>query len=250
MNAMDVACDFDFTQLKESQWAELCRLYGFILEGNKARIEFESDYGVIESEIGNLRVLLLAIADRQAVHCYEIRSFSDIRNIVTTVDGNQTTPFVGLDVEQILHVDNIKYENLFQQLETIPLSESHVKGITHLFYKMLFAYDRSGDKRIDILAAAIKLAEWLEEHDLYSDHVYKSLNKMEAIKRSGKLNEQDNEVLFGIAERTELASIYRSLAYLLLGEQKSAERIFKQVPVNIQNAVREYPIFRFWAAEK
>lgn len=246
MTAMDVACDFDFAQLKEEQWDGLCRLYGFIVEGNKARIESLSAYGVIEPELGNLRILLFAIADKQAEHCYEIRSFSDTRNIVLSPEGDQTTPFVGLSVEQIMHVDNIKYENLFLQLETIPLSAPHVKGVTHLFYKMLLAYDRSGDKRTDILKSAIQLAEWLEAHDQYSDRAYKTLNKLEAIKRSRPLNEQESEELFSITENAELPPIYRSLAYVLLGEQKSAERIFKQVPVNIQETVREYPIFRFW----
>lgn len=246
MNAMDVSRDFDLAQVKEEQWAELCRLYGFIIEGNKARIEFRSDYGVIAPEIGNLRLLLFAIADKQNEHCYEIRSFSDMRNIVMTEDGHQTTPFVGLSVEQIMHVDNIKYENLFPQLETIPLSESHVKGVTHLFYKLLLAYDKSGDERTDILTHAVNLAEWLEKHDLTSDQIYKTLNKLEALKRSRQLTEQENEELFAIAEHAELPSIYRSLAYVLLGEQRSAERFFKKEPKNIQDAVREYPIFRFW----
>lgn len=246
MNAMDVSRDFDLAQVKEEQWAELCRLYGFIIEGNKARIEFESDYGVIAPEIGNLKILLFAIADKQNEHCYQIRSFSDIRNIVTSEDGCLTSPFVGLDEEQILHVDNIKYENFFQQLETIPLSESHVKAVTQLLHKMLLAYDKSEDKRSDILSYAINLSDWLEEHDQYSDQVYKTLNKLEAYKRSRELNEQENEELFGIAEQTELPPIYRSLAYALLGEQRSADRFFKKVPVEIQKNVREYPIFRFW----
>lgn len=246
MNAMDVSRDFDLAQVKENQWAELCRLYGFIIEGNKARIEFQSDYGIIEPEIGNLKILLFAIADKQNEHCYEIRSFSDTRNIITVEDGHQTSPFVGLSVEQILHVDNLKYENFFQQMETIPLSERFVKGVTHLFYKLLLAYDKSGDKRTDILTHAATLAEWLEKHDQYSDQVYKTLNKLEALKRSRQLTEQENEELFAIAEQGELPPIYQSLAYMLLGEQKSAERFFKQVPANIQSAVREYPIFRFW----
>lgn len=246
MMALDVTRDLDLAELRDEQHEGLSRLYGFIIEGNKARIEFRSDFCVINPEIGNLKILLFAISDKQNENCYEIRSFSDIRNILMTKDGHQTTPFVDLSVEQIMHVDNIKYENLFIQLETIPLSATHVKGVTHLFYKMLLAYDRRGDERPDILNSAIQLAEWLEAHDQYSDRVYKTLNKMEAIKRSRKLNEQDNEELFDIAENTELPPIYRSLAYVLLGEQKSAERFFKQVPENIQSAVREYPIFRFW----
>ena len=246
MKAMDVSRDFNLAQVKENQWAELCRLYGFIIEGNKARIEFQSDYGIIEPEIGNLKILLFAIADKQNEHCYEIRSFSDTRNIVTDEDGHQTSPFVGLSVEQILHIDNIKYENFFQQLEIIPLSERFVKEVTHLFYKLLLAYDKSGDKRTDILTHAVNLAEWLEKHDQTSDQIYKTLNKLEALKRSRQLTEQENEELFAIAEHAELPPIYRSLAYVLLGEQKSAERFFKQEPADIQSAVREYPIFRFW----
>ncbi len=246
MSTMDVSRDFDLAQVKENQWAGLCRLYGFIIEENKARIEFQSDYGIIEPEIGNLKILLFAIADKQNEHCYEIRSFSDTRNIVTDEDGHQTSPFVGLSVEQILHIDNIKYENFFQQLEIIPLSERFVKEVTHLFYKLLLAYDKSGDKRTDILTHAVNLAEWLEKHDQTSDQIYKTLNKLEALKRSRQLTEQENEELFSIAEHTELPPIYRSLAYMLLGEQKSAERFFKQEPADIQSAVREYPIFRFW----
>ena len=246
MMALNVTRDLDFDELKEEQYEGLSRLYGFIIEGNRARVEFQSDYGIIEPVIGNLKILLFAISNKQNEHCYEIRSFSDIRNIVTTEDGNQTTPFVGLREEQIMNVDNINYENFFHQLENIPLSESHIKGVTHLFFRMLLAYDKSGDKRPDILNSAIQLAEWLEAHDQYSDQVYKTLNKMEAIKRSRKLNEQENDDLFVIAEKPELPPIYRSLAYVLLGEQRSAERFFKQVPADIQKIVREYPIFRFW----
>lgn len=246
MIALDVTRDLDFDELREEQYEGLSRLYGFIIEGNKARIEFQSDYGIIEPVIGNLKILLFTISNKQNEHCYEIRSFSDIRNIVMTEDGHQTTPFVGLSVEQIMHVDNLNYENFFQQLKTIPLSKSHVKEVTHLFYKLLLAYDKGGDKRSDILKHAIDLAEWLEKYDTYSDQIYKDLNKLEAIKRSRLLNEQENEELFSITENAELPPLYRSLAYVLLGEQKSAERLFKQVPVNIQDAVRAYPIFRFW----
>lgn len=246
MMALDVTRDLDLSELRDEQHERLFRLYGFIIEGNKARIEFRSDFCVINSEIGNLKILLFAISDKQNENCYEIRSFSDIRNIAMTEDGHQTTPFVGLSVEEIMHVDNLNYENFFQQLKTIPLSKSHVKEITHLFYKLLLAYDKGGDKRSDILKHAIDLAEWLEKYDTYSDQIYKALNKLEAIKRSRLLNEQENEELFSITENAELPPIYRSLAYVLLGEQKSAERIFKQVPANIQETVREYPIFRFW----
>lgn len=246
MVALDVTRDLDFSELKEEQYEGLSQLYGFIIEGNRARVEFQSDYGIIEPVIGNLKILLFAISNKQNEHCYEIRSFSDIRNIVTTEDGNQTTPFVGLREEQIMNVDNINYENFFHQLENIPLSKSHVKEVTHLFYKLLQAYDKGGDKRSDILKHAIDLAEWLEKYDTYSDQIYKALNKLEAIKRSRELNEQENDELFGIAEHSELPPIYRSLAYVLLGERKSAERFFKQVPADIQKSVREYPIFRFW----
>lgn len=249
LKAVDVTREFDLSLLKEEQMEGLCRLYGFIIEGNKARLEILSEYGIIEPEIGNLKILLFAIADKQAEHCYEIRSFSDTRNIVMTNDGNQTTPFVGLSVEQILHVDNIEYKNFFQQLETIPLSESHVKEVTHFFYKLLLSYDKSGDKRSDILTHAITLAEWLEKHDRYSERIYKTLNKLGAYKRARQLSEQENEDLFSIAEHTELPAIYRSLAYVLLGEQKSAARFFKQVPADIQSAVRKHPIFRFWKEE-
>lgn len=246
MMALDVTQDLDFSELRDDQHEGLSRLYGFIIEKNRAKVEFQSDYGIIEPVIGNLKILLFAISNKQNEHCYEIRSFSDIRNIVTTEDGNQTTPFISLSVEQILHANNIKYENFFQQLETIPLSESHVKGVTQLLHKMLLAYDKSEDKRSDILSYALILSEWLEEHDRYSDHIYKTLNKMEAIKRSRELNEQENEELFGIAEQAELLPIYRSLAYALLGEQRSADRFFKKVPADIQKSVQEYPIFRFW----
>ena len=244
--ALDVTRDLDLAELRDEQHEGLSRLYGFIIEGNKARIEFQSDYGIIEPVIGNLKILLFTISNKQNEHCYEIRSFSDIRNIVMTEDGHQTTPFVSLSVEQILHVDNIKYENFFQQLEIIHLSESHVKNVTRLLHKMLLAYDKSGDKRSDILTHAISLAEWLKKRDVYSNLAYITLNRMEAIKRSRELNEQENDELFGIAEHSELLPIYRSLAYVLLGERKSAERFFKQVPADIQKSVQEYPIFRFW----
>lgn len=249
MRAMDVTRDFDLTKLKDEEWERLCQLYGSIIKGDKVKIEIETSYCVIELALGNLKILLFAIADKQTRYCYEMRSFSNTDNIVTREDGHQTTPFVDLGEEQILHVDNIRYENLFMQLKNIPLSRCYIKEITCLLFKMLIAYDKSEVKSLDILNHAINLAEWLEEHDPYSDRVYRRLNKMDAIKRSRQLNESENEELFSFAENTELPAIYRSFSYFLLGEEKSAERFLRQVHNNVTSAEQSYPIFRLWQGD-
>ena len=245
MNAIDVTRDLDLSQVKDEQRKGLQKLYSFIVDGKKARIEFQADYDILELEIGNLKILLFVVADKRAKQCYEIRNFNNIHNVVTTNDGFQTSPYVCLSEEQLMRADNIKYENFFRQLETLPLSERHVKAVTLLLYKMLHAYDKSGDIRSDILSAAIRIAEWLETHDQYSDLI-KTINKMEAIKRSRSLNEQENDVLFAIAENTKLEPVYRSFAYLLLDEYKSAIRFFEQIPHEKQEELKQYPISRFW----
>lgn len=250
VEVLDVREEPNIEELRKEDILNLIDLTQVLISGSTIKMDCASRFVVNNYEIAGLNVLVFAELVEGPEGGYRLKNFNDVPNVMTMVDEDGirclTSIYAILNEDDFLHVSNINFDKMLHQLQSIPISKGHSQVLSRLVVHMLLAYDKSGDKRKDILNAVIKLAEWLEEHDQYSDQVYKTLNKLEAYKRSRELNEQENEELFGIAEQTELPPIYRSLAYVLLGEQRSAERFFKQVPADIQKIVREYPIFRFW----
>ena len=249
MLGVDGKLDLNCEAMTDEMWAELTKIAEFMMSERRVVIEENLSFALICSDIANLRILLVAIPE-EGEKVYRVRKYGEVKNGIRMVDDRgevvETTEFVYLQESHILNASNINYDALFVQLDAIPLSSVHLYLLTQLMMRMLLAYDKSNDERKDILNAALRLSEWLAEHDSLADASFKILNRFDALKRIHVLSDSEKEELYGIVENPRLAPLYRASAYLLLDNQGGAERMYKQLTEAEKSELRRRPVFRFW----
>lgn len=249
MLGVDGKLDLNCEAMTDEMWAELTKIAEFMMSERRVVIEENLSFALICSNIANLCILLVAIPE-EGEKVYRVRKYGEVKNGIRMVDDRgevvETTEFVYLQESHILNASNINYDALFVQLDAIPLSSVHLYLLTQLMMRMLLAYDKSNDERKDILNAALRLSEWLAEHDSLADAPFKILNRFDALKRIQVLSDSEKEELYGIVENPRLAPLYRASAYLLLDNQGGAERMYKQLTEAEKSELRRRPVFRFW----
>ena len=249
MLGVDGKVDLNCEAMTDENWAELAKLAEFVMPESRVVIEENLSFALICSDIANLCILLVAIPE-EGEKVYRVRKYGEVKNGIRMVDDRgevvETTEFVYLQERYILNASNINYDALFVQLDAIPLSSVHLYLLTQLMMRMLLAYDKSNDERKDILHAAVRLSEWLVEHDSQADAPFKILNGLDAIKRTRSLFDSEKEALYGIVENPQLSPLYRAAAYLLLDNQGGAERMYKQLTEEEKSELSRRPVFRFW----
>lgn len=249
IEVLDVRDEPNIEDVNENDIQNLTRLTGFIADGNLAKTDYKTQFVVNNYEIAGLNVLVFAEYVEGTEGGYRMKNFNDVSNIVTmkVEDGTryQTSIYAILTEEDFLKVSNINFKKMLNNLQTIPMSEGHSQVLTRLVAHMLLAYDKSGDKRTDILNTAIKLAEWQEKNDTQTSQTYLRLNKYEAIKRSRALNNDEENDLLEIAEDAEQHLMLRATAHLLLGQIKSADYCFSQLSPDEKQIFITYPVWRF-----
>ena len=122
-----------------------------------------------------------------------------------------------------------------------------------MLLKLLLAYDKSEDKRKDILDAAYGFAEWLYNINICEETLELSsrkLNFYQVLKRQGSLAKEQKEELFNIADNQQQNKMIRVGAYLLLDNQLAAERLFDELDTDVKQEFQMFPIFRFWVEDK
>ena len=122
-----------------------------------------------------------------------------------------------------------------------------------MLLKLLLAYDKSEDKRKDILDAAYSFAEWLCNTNICEETlelISRKLNFYQVLKRQGSLAKEQKEDLFNIADNQQQNKMIRVGAYLLLDNQLAAERLFDELDTDVKQEFQMFPIFRFWVEDK
>ncbi len=114
---------------------------------------------------------------------------------------------------------------------------------------LLSAYDKSQDKRTDLLQCAYNLASWLIDLDL-PDSVLsmpiRKINYWQTLKRMGKLTDEELKEVFQTADDALQEEVTRVGAYLVLENQIAAEPHFDRISEDQKCLLRDFPIYRFW----
>lgn len=123
------------------------------------------------------------------------------------------------------------------------------KRANWVLLKLLLAYDKSEDKRKDILDTAYNIAEWLYkihvEEELLEFNI-RRLNFYQVLNRRRNLTKECKKELFCMADNLQEQKTIRIGAYLLLDNQIAAETLFDELNEDMKNEFSTYPIFRFW----
>lgn len=160
----------------------------------------------------------------------------------------ETSKYDILDVDDFLAIRNIDYNNLLKSYQEIPEGKIYERA-NWVLLKLLLAYDKSEDKRKDILDTAYNIAEWLYkihvEEELLEFNI-RRLNFYQVLKRRRNLTKECKKELFCMADNLQEQRTIRIGAYLLLDNQIAAETLFDELNEDMKNEFSTYPIFRFW----
>ncbi|MDO5479797.1 MAG: hypothetical protein Q4G23_11620, partial [Clostridia bacterium] len=159
--------------------------------------------------------------------------------------------YMNLTADNFLELGNVDYEDIIDSFRCYIDEPYCTEDATQLLLQIIHAYDKSQDKRKDILEKAENMANWLlKEENPYSDSTVMKLNFMQIQKRKRGFTEDEKVELVSIAEGygsvDEKQAVYHKIgANLLLDNQMSAEFYFKKLSDEEKNQFRQYPIWRF-----
>ena len=157
-----------------------------------------------------------------------------------------------MTADNFLEIGNVDYDEIldsFRQYsdETYCFEEANL-----LLLEMILAYDKSDDKRTDIINHAGEFAAMLLADIAKSgDENIAKLNFLQIEKRKHSLTDDQQNTLVAMAEGTMLDDkkqeyTIRMGANLLLNNQHSAEYYYKMLDRETQEQFKRYPIWRFW----
>lgn len=208
---------------------------------------------VLLMTIANLKFALLFVKGENEGE-YSIFDFfkSELSIAYKNADGEMipTSQYSILHAKDLLEIQNIRPELFLPSFQKVEAIDKYTSANWFLL-ELLEAYDKSNDKRQELLKAVDELSKWLyETPEEYLDLYIRRLNLYQVLKRERTLNINEVAELWSIAEDDSATDEYRLGAYLLLDQQVPAKRHFEKLSEEAQNAFRTYPIFRYYNAEK
>lgn len=249
LDALDVTEELDCEKLTQKDEESLQVLKMAIIDKQPIPL---TDTGYIMGfyNVGNLKILICTIKDKENDSLFRVCSFNDCPLEVKAHKGDSAeyplSHYVLLKQDAFLKSSNINYEKMIASLKSIPFSEIYAERVVLLLLEMLKAYDESNGKRKDILATAIDVAKWMKENDPFSQKEILVLNYLQSLKRQRTLQKDEISDLIRIVERKDVSEEIYTAVYLLLDNHNAAEIHYKLMDTETQNIFKEYPIFRFW----
>ena len=154
--------------------------------------------------------------------------------------------------ENFLELGNVNYSTIIESFAQYIEEPFCLETANQILLEMLLAYDKSQDKRNDILDYALKLSEWILENTVSESELYiRKLNYFQVIKRKYPLTDIQTQELLELTENISIEDKNQELQLkiginLLLDNQSMAEFYYKKLSKDIQKWFQEFPIFRFW----
>lgn len=162
-------------------------------------------------------------------------------------EAADTSYHILLKKDSMLRCCNINFSQLVEKIKAYPITEELSGSLVWLLLEMLCAYDESGDKRDDILDAAIEFATWLKNTDKFTPQDLLDLNYCQTVARSKNLSDNDIKTLHSIIEANPIRKDVYVGTYLLLGDYVSAKKHYEDMEDGERKVFDDYPISRFWS---
>lgn len=181
---------------------------------------------------------------------YFLSNFNDLKGELqveeTSGEKYPISVYMLMSREHIERCENIDFDCLLEQVKRLDNLERLSPKINELLLNLLSVYDKSGDKRIELLDVALNLSEWILKNDKFISSEISNLNYLQTIKRKRALEQDEKQQLSKMGLRQDLSHEYHMAIHLLLDEQVSAECHFSCLNEEMQRVYRDMPIFRFW----
>lgn len=200
-------------------------------------------------KIGNLAIWIWAT--RQADGMYRIDNFFNHHQVamfrhddVGLKNPIPSSQFLAFDKQSLLHISNMNYERVYQDISQTELSLEYCSKVNFLILDMISAYDeqKQGDKKL--LELAEKICDWLISVDSKIDDEVLLLNKYQIVKRKRALSPSEMIEIARLADDKNAPTI-KCGAYLLLDAAELAQKDFDKLTVAEQIEFLTYPICYF-----
>jgi hypothetical protein len=164
-------------------------------------------------------------------------------------DGGRliASPYSALFKEDYLKISNINYEKMLLSYQEFADENTKIFSFANNdLLKMLSAYDEKPNSKL--LEAAKEIAYWIltneRNHDVEGNIL--TLNYLQIIKRERSLDTNEVAQLCEITESPKASEQEKIGAYLLLGNQVSAEVHFERLSDDDKRTFKDFPIYKFW----
>lgn len=256
VKALDIlGCEEDicFDELDEKDWDSLNILvdafvYGKNIGGIK---KLENPFSNVY--VGKLKFYLY-FEEIKSTNEYKVYNFFN-KNLEVTIhyqdrkkEAFDISQFIILTKNDFLTASNIDFDKVVLDFKNVKHNNRTFSTANYYLLELLAAADIAEGKRKDkILEACEDFALWIKEapDDELEDEI-KTINLLQVYKRQRDLTDDEKDELYDIVENNSNNNQYMVGAYLLLGQQRQAERFFNKMSKDERNNFKEYPIYHFW----
>lgn len=254
LSNMHVVEDLDFSDIKPSESRDLQMLERCILDGKPvSNITICKDVPICtDLHIANLTLRLIISPSRTEAGKFDICDFFAPNHWVIVYtpmdsDENLIMPRGGLlKEEDFLKLSNIDFDYIAKEYEELAPHNSQIYLMANETLNMLLtAYDKKA--RVVFLETANRISRlMLKGETPWFTEAGKLLDIYQIIRRQRKFTEDEENILYEIAEKDSSSSFDKLGAYLLLGENKIAKRLYKTLASEDQAIFNGSPLHRFW----
>lgn len=244
LDSMNVKKDLKIQDCTEQDLNNLNLLIGTIGDHKLARGNPNAPAQVQKLTIANLTLCIVYLENQKGG--YNVWDYFGHHFCVSWRDDDterRISQFSTMTADDFLTFDNLNLDTIIEDYKMIEPDEWLLELANGTMLEMLKAYDKKPST--DLLRAAEKLIDWMQEYpELLNDHV-NTINKMQIALRERKLTFNEKTELHSVVA-TATDDFFKIGALLLLDEQEEAAAMFEKLTPQQMDKFKEFPIFKFY----
>lgn len=254
---LKISSDFDLSSMNKMDKVNAGRLIEGLINGNVVKgLNPETPYVAKIDFVGRKIALIFKPGEEPGSFYLDDFFTSKQFYVYHMLDNGEQAPtsrFVRLFAEDFLQIANIDYDAICQSFLDYAEEEYCFAEANNLLLQMLLAYDCSHDQRTDLLDKAKMFVDTVLRKTASSeeDNRILLLNDLQIEKRQHSLSQDQMKQLVRLSEETTFQDKQTEYTTkvginLLLDNQVAAHYYFNLLNSEDQEAMRKFPVFRFW----
>lgn len=244
LDSMNVKKDLKLSKCTSDDIDNLMRIVNSIGDHRIIRGEIDEKNPGQKIKIANLTVAVVYIKANGGYRIYDFfGNRFDVKWAPEGMEPVEVSQFMMMRPDDYLTLDNLDLEKVVENFKIIPPSTTHFELSNNCMLSMLNAYDKAPNP--ELLNAARQMNVWLGQHTDFLSSEIVTLNRLQIELRERPLEFSEKQELYTIAT-TAKDEFHRLGAFLLLGEQEEARKIFDTLDEDRLNLFKGFPIYKFY----
>lgn len=245
--------DINFNELEKQDLKHLNVLISAFVYDRNIVINEDTGNSLRYVSVGNLKFLLF-FEELEANNKFKLNNFFDVHLYSKHIEEDKETKyydvsqFLTLSTNDILTLNNIDFTKIILDFKEINHNKYTFPSANSFLIELLLALDKAnGVRKEEIADTCVELAQWIRTSpDDELEQEIKILNLLQVYKRQRNLTDSEIDELYRIIENK--SEDYQSMvgSYLLLDQQRQANRYFMKMSDIDQDNFRKFPIYHFW----